>query len=34
MYQLRYLSQAKDDLIAIKRYIARKVGTKAWLSSL
>ena len=27
MYQLRYLAQAKDDLIAIKRYIARESGS-------
>ena len=28
MYQLRYLDQAKDDLIAIKRYITRESGSQ------
>jgi toxin ParE1/3/4 len=27
MYHLRYLEQAKDDLIQIKRYIARESGS-------
>ncbi len=27
MYQLRYLEQAKEDLIQIKRYIARESGS-------
>lgn len=29
MYQLRYLEQAKFDLIQIKRYIARESGSNA-----
>ena len=29
MYQLRYLEQAKTDLIRIKRYIARESGSNA-----
>src|SRR5438128_2375526 len=29
MYQLRYLEQAKNDLIQIKRYIARESGSNA-----
>ena len=29
MYKLRYLAQAKDDLIAIKRYIARESGSQS-----
>ena len=29
MYQLRYLEQARDDLIQIKRYIARESGSNA-----
>lgn len=29
MYQLRYLEQAKEDLIQIKRYIARASGSNA-----
>ncbi len=28
MYKLRYLSQAKDDLLEIKRYIARESGSQ------
>ncbi len=29
MYRLRYLAQAKDDLINIKRYIARESGSQS-----
>ena len=29
MYQLRYLAQAKDDLINIKKYIARESGSQS-----
>jgi len=29
MYQLRYLDQAKSDLLQIKRYIARESGSNA-----
>ena len=29
MYQLRYLAQARDDLLQIKRYIARETGSNA-----
>ncbi|SRR6266516_8071863 len=29
MYQLRYLEQAKNDLLQIKRYIARESGSNA-----
>jgi toxin ParE1/3/4 len=28
MYKLRYLAQAKDDLIGIKRYIAKESGSQ------
>jgi toxin ParE1/3/4 len=29
LYQLRYLAQARDDLIQIRRYIARETGSNA-----
>lgn len=29
MSQLRYLAQAKDDLISIKKYIARETGSQS-----